>query len=934
MKLWLTDVDEFVSVNNLQEVKSPILFQRGSVPHPEGLISNEIFGLTTKERKTTFAYIDLHGHYLHPHAYKVLKSVFSNLDSLINGSLTFSIVDGVLVQDPNGNTGLKWLYENWNKIDWKKKITDANGSGIRNERIDLLSSTKRDVIFMSKQIVIPAFYRDISSNQSGGGGSTSELNNMYARIIRACTLSDAESLFDFIIDSSVMSVQNDINNIYNYFKEKIEKKQGLIRKYLMGKNVDGATRVVITATTFHAEDPSDMIVTYEYAGLPISQICGLANPFVVAWLKGYFEREFIEPKYAKQTWNMSNGNVDMQPIMLDNPETYFTDKYIRQLIDTYIKNPESRFDPIEVPVKGNKKRYIAFTGQPVHRDSTADLSSISYRKMTVTDLLFIACNEVVKGKYAMMTRYPVNDQYGICFSKIHVVSTAKTMPMQVNGQIYKWYPCVEEVSSREEVMSKFIDSLQYSDSYLNGMGADFDGDQVTLKIIYTQEANDEISKLVRSKSYFMNTSGKNVRIVEIEPIQTYYVLTKDPDKTSKEVTGTDLNWLLEKKPEDFNFSTMVYMLGDLKDESDRRVKNIPKYNIVDTITVPAAKSPTKKELKTTVGRWILNKVLFERTGMNKAIEYINIPMTDGVFQSCESKICQALLDDTVTIDDMYKWQDVKNWFGQQMHAVVTTSFSPGIITTPEEIKKRRAELIKQNKKELDSGNMRVSADIEDELVKMAKDYFKDDYGLDLYVSGARGSLGNNYRQNNLFRGGFKNPATGKFDIIQAGLLDGMGIKDLTASSNSILGGSYAKSCQTAETGYLAKEIMAALQTEVVDEPGSDCGTIGTLDIQLTDKNKSLYEYRYIKEKNGELKCLTPDIIGNYVGKTVKMRSPMLCVGKKICNKCAGDLYYKLGIKNVGLTASKVATVLTNLNMKKFHDSTIRYHKIDAENCLF
>ena len=61
---------------------------------------------------------------------------------------------------------------------------------------------------------------------------------------------------------------------------------------------------------------------------------------------------------------------------------------------------------------------------------------------------------------------------------------------------------------------------------------------------------------------------------------------------------------------------------------------------------------------------------------------------------------------------------------------------------------------------------------------------------------------------------------------------------------------------------------------------------------------------------------------------------MMCIGKKICNKCAGDLYYKLGITNVGLTASKVATVLTNLNMKKFHDSTTRYHKIDVENCLF
>lgn len=932
MKLWLTDVDEFVSINNLQEIKSPILFQRGSVPHPEGLISNEIFGLTTRERKTTFAYIDLHGHYLHPHVYKVLKSVFSNLDGIINGSLYFSIVDGVLVQDPNGNTGLKWLYENWDKIDWKKKMSDKEG--IRNERIDLLTGTKKNVLFMTKQIVIPAFYRDISSNQSGGGGSTSELNSMYARIIRSCSLSNSEELFDFVVDSSVMAVQNDINNIYNYFKEKIEKKQGLMRKYLMGKNVDGATRVVITATTFHAEDPNDMIVSYEYAGIPISQLCGLVHPFIVSWLKGYFEREFIEPKYAKQTWSMLDDNVDLQPIMLDNPETYFTDKYIRNLIDTYIRNPESRFDPIEVPVKGNKKRYIAFTGQFIHKDGSEDRSSVAYRKMTITDLLFIACSEVVKGKYSMLTRYPVNDQYGICFSKIHVVSTAKTVPMQVNGEMYKWYPYIEEGLAREEVMTKFIDAVQYSDSYLNGMGADFDGDQITIKVLYTQEANAEVEKLMRSKGYFMNTSGKNVRIIEIEPIQTYFVLSKDPNKDSKEVTGSDLTWLLDRKPTDFTFSTMVYMLGDLKDDSDRKVKNVPKYNIWDTITVPANKSPTKKELKTTVGRWVLNKVLFERTGMYKAVGYINDVVTDGKFQSLETIICQALLDDVITIDEMYQWQDIKNWFGQQMHAVVTTSFSPAIIKTPDEIKKRRAELVKQHKKELEEGNMRVSSDIENELINMAKDYYKDDYGLDLYASGARGSLGNNYKNNNLFRGGVKNPATGKFDIIENGLLDGLKIKDLTAASNTILGGAYPKSCQTAETGYLAKQIMAALQTEVLDVKGSDCGSVRTLDVELTPENKSLYDYRYIKNNKGELICLTPDVIDKYVGKTVKMRSPMMCVGKRICNKCAGDLYYKLGIENAGLTASKVATVLTNLNMKKFHDSTIKYHKINPETCLF
>jgi len=63
MKIDLFDVDEFVKINNLQPVTSPILFERGGIPNPNGLISNEIFGVSVKSRKETFAYIDLHGHF-------------------------------------------------------------------------------------------------------------------------------------------------------------------------------------------------------------------------------------------------------------------------------------------------------------------------------------------------------------------------------------------------------------------------------------------------------------------------------------------------------------------------------------------------------------------------------------------------------------------------------------------------------------------------------------------------------------------------------------------------------------------------------------------------------------------------------------------------------------------------------------------------------
>ena len=104
---------------------------------------------------------------------------------------------------------------------------------------------------------------------------------------------------------------------------------------------------------------------------------------------------------------------------------------------------------------------------------------------------------------------------------------------------------------------------------------------------------------------------------------------------------------------------------------------------------------------------------------------------------------------------------------------------------------------------------------------------------------------------------------------------------------------------------------------MLDDYGSDCGTKRTLDVKLTNTIKKDYMYRYIVTDNGSLVLLTPENMDKYVGKTVKMRSPMMCVGEKICNHCAGDLFYKLGIKNAGLTASRVATTLTRLNINFF-----------------
>lgn len=467
MKLSLLDVDEFVELNHLREVTSPVLFQRGNVPHPDGLVSNDIFGITTKDRKETFAYIDLHGHFLQPHVYKVLKSLFMNLDTIINGSEYYVIDNGKLKKDVNGETGIDFLYDNWDKLKWDDK---GKTTGIRYERISLLKNTPKNMIFMTKQIVIPAFYRDITSS-SGGGGETSELNNYYANIIRQASMSKEQGLFDFTFHSTNASIQTNINNIYEYFKSKLEKKQGMLRKYLMGKSVDNAARAVITAPTYHANDPGDMMVSFNYCGIPIAQVCSLAYPFIVTWLKNFFEREFVENKYTKQVWNSETDQVT-DILELDNPETYFNDKYIKNMIDSFIRNPESRFDPIELPIKGNKKRYIALTGIRTKHDSKAELSSIYNRRMTVTDLLYIACEDVVRDKHCLITRYPLLDAFGVFINKIRVASTTETDVVWYNGNTYNWYPRVDPTVPKHEIVSKFVDSLQFSNSFLKGLDGD------------------------------------------------------------------------------------------------------------------------------------------------------------------------------------------------------------------------------------------------------------------------------------------------------------------------------------------------------------------------------------------------------------------------------------------------------------------------------
>ena len=93
--------------------------------------------------------------------------------------------------------------------------------------------------------------------------------------------------------------------------------------------------------------------------------------------------------------------------------------------------------------------------------------------MTWTDLLYLACEDVVNDKHCIVTRYPVLDEFGLFVSKIRVASTTKTVPMMINGKLYRWYPNIDLSLHTRDVPGQFIDSCSFSNSYLPGIEGDY-----------------------------------------------------------------------------------------------------------------------------------------------------------------------------------------------------------------------------------------------------------------------------------------------------------------------------------------------------------------------------------------------------------------------------------------------------------------------------
>lgn len=433
---------------------------------------------------------------------------------------------------------------------------------------------------------------------------------------------------------------------------------------------------------------------------------------------------------------------------------------------------------------------------------------------------------------------------------------------------------------------------------------------------------------MNSRQYYLNSQGKNTCVMQYEVPQTIYDMTKDSGKASKMIIP-DIGDALAKKPSgEYTFDFICSLVAYKKRGNTRTRQFAPN----DKLILPAHSVGNSKPIETTLGRLLFYKIIIEHSGLAEFIPFsqVNKELTAKKYDSVEEGITTLFSTGKIDTPVFKKFIDNRDWFGLQLHALTTVSFTEKTIKTPEPVKKLRDELFKKYEKEIAAGDLITANKIENELIAKMVEEIKDDpdCGYDIYASGARGSVNNHMKNMFIMRGGVFNPVTGKQDIMKTCFSEGLRKEDFTAASNSVVGGAYPKSVQTADSGYLAKQLMAAMQGEVIGEPGSTCGTTVTLSMKIT--NPGNFINRFINE-NGKVVLLNNDNIENYKGKIVKMYSPMFCKGVKgcICERCSGLQESRF----IGLATSDIATKLTRLNMKMFHVTNIEFATIHPADIL-
>jgi hypothetical protein len=317
------------------------------------------------------------------------------------------------------------------------------------------------------------------------------------------------------------------------------------------------------------------------------------------------------------------------------------------------------------------------------------------------------------------------------------------------------------------------------------------------------------------------------------------------------------------------------------------------------------------------------------------MNFPNVPLTKKVHGGLDATLAQIFVDGAIDHSVMETYINRCQWLGYTCTVFTMPSLSANTVNPSKKIKAYRDKILKDNKDVIDRKDLVAFAKMEEDVLSFASKEMTDNKvdGKLIYDSGYNGVWSNNFKVTSIWRGiAPKSDNLNEFEIVTSNLVDGVAKRDIAAHADLAVLGAAGRAKDTQLGGYKTKIFNAAFSSIVADKEGTDCKSRGAITVTITEKNFKDYRYRYIVE-NGTLGRLDFETKDKYIGKTLKLRSPLYCTTEKVCNKCLGDMYYKLRIRNIGLHTSRITSSLMNASMKAFHNMSVDPDQYDLADYI-
>lgn len=422
LRISLLNPDKLVEKNDLKPITNPIIFQGGNIPTPDGLLSNEIFGITRYDRSNTCAYIDLGEWFMNPHLYKVWSKLDKKIIACVYGTTNFRVDgNGTLVEDSDGETGIRFLRKNFQKISIAR-----TASLRRDENVNYVEECQHnpETAFIRKLIVIPAYYRDVDTSKKGKI-SVGELNELYRNLIIAVRSLRDSGDYGLTIGESIRGrIQGLIVQIFDWFGmgttvngsttgPNLPGKIGVIRQAVMSKTTDYANRLILSAPNLRYDKQENAMVDIDYSALPLAAALSTFMPFVVFHVKNYFSNALSGGNTVPQLDD--EGSV-VATYHVKDYQIQFSEDRIRKEINRFISGYSNRFIPVAIETEEGPMATMRIKGYRVDKKDYAKGINTTgkpfNRNLTWCDVFYIAAVEATKDKHVLITRYPIKKVVG------------------------------------------------------------------------------------------------------------------------------------------------------------------------------------------------------------------------------------------------------------------------------------------------------------------------------------------------------------------------------------------------------------------------------------------------------------------------------------------------------------------------------------------